>query len=78
MKIVITLLLVAFTLFIIGCKPPEIDEQGRYVCKPNKSTSVGTFQYIIFDGHEYVQFMHGNQAGISHSPKCSCRSKEVK
>ena len=54
MKIVITLLLVVFTLFIIGCKPPEIDEQGRYVCKPNKSTSIGKFWYIIFDGHEYV------------------------
>ena len=74
----LTLLLVAFTLFITGCEPPETDEQGRYVCKPNESTSVGTFWYIIFDGHEYVQFMHGNKGGISHSPKCSCRSKGVK
>ena len=43
MKIVITLLLVTFALFITGCEPPETDEQGRYVCKPNKSTSVGKF-----------------------------------
>lgn len=43
MKIVITLLLVAFTLFITGCKPSEIDEQGRYVFKPNETTNMGTF-----------------------------------
>ena len=78
MKIVITLLLVAFTLFITSCKPSEIDEQSRYVFKPNETTNMGTFRYIIFDGHEYVQFIYCSTAGISHSPKCSCRSKEVK
>ena len=73
MKIITTLILAAFTLFITGCDRPETDKQGRHVFKPNKYTGLGTFKYIIFDGHEYVMFSNYNQGGICHSPKCSCR-----
>lgn len=72
MKIIKILILAAFILFITGCDKLETDKQGRCVFKPNKYTGLGTFTYIIFDGHEYVMFSNYNQGGICHSPKCNC------
>lgn len=31
-----------------------------------------TFDYVEFDGHEYVRYYNGYRGSVCHSPKCPC------
>ena len=68
MKLFITILFAS--LFIGGCSDSHYDEQGRYVYSSNTCS----FKYVMFDGHEYVQWVGGG--GLTHSPKCQCISNK--
>jgi len=35
------------------------------------------FKYIVVDDHEYLMMSHGNQAGLTHSPKCPCHKNKA-
>ena len=54
-------------------------EDGETVFKISIAGSLGhaNFKYIMVDDHEYLMMNNGNQAGITHSPKCPCHKNKA-
>lgn len=67
------LLLIAAILFtVVGCERPTMVDGKLNFEKGKSYAGCGQIDYIMFDGHEYVLWCHGNRGGITHSPKCKC------
>ena len=41
----------------------------------NRRTDL-TFEYAVFDGHEYVVYIDSHHFGLAHSPRCDCLHNE--
>lgn len=62
-------LLAIAILSLVAASCAARDEKGRRIDMNDQ------FDYVVFDGHEYVIYNSGYHGGIAHSPKCECREK---
>jgi hypothetical protein len=71
-KIFLVFSIICFGL--CSCRKPvykEVDGGRQIRVVPNTSTR---FNYIEFDGHEYLEYYDGlgHRGSVCHSPKCHC------
>ena len=71
--------IIMFCLAVAGCgeetEPVVVNGQKQY--KKGEVYSTEKFEYVDFDGHEYVRWVsiYRGEGGLAHSPKCKCQKK---
>jgi hypothetical protein len=68
-KIFLVLSVICFGL--CSCHEPVYKVDGDRQIEVVPSTSI-QFEYIEFDGHEYLKYYTRNRGSVCHSPKCHC------
>ena len=69
--------MIMFCLAVAGCarlEEPSV-ANGKKQYEKGKTYLTDRMEYVDFDGHEYVRWVHHEKGGLAHSPRCKCQKK---